>query len=344
MNKHIIKSCWAAAALIPCTIMAQEVKKTIHPGKGLYEIVYSQSADAVYVAGTGARGENNAKVYKLNAQSLAIMDSIDVAAAPAYGLGVNDKTQTLYTTNTRSNSVHAIDLKTNKIVATITNGSDKSHTREVVADEINNRIYVSDVGYGVWVIDGAANRFSHMITDAGKSITGIAINAATAKLYLLDMRANNVKVYDAQKQQVTDSFATGSTGAINLVLDAKTNRLFVSHQSSGEVTVLDAASGKLLKTITAGKGALGINFNPQHNLVYVANRQDGTVTVINAATYDVVKTVNTGSMPNTVAIGRNGKAYVTNKAKSGPRPQPGETPAPAPVDPTGDTVALIAMP
>lgn len=338
MGAVVLLSGMASAAI------GQTVAKSVKPGKGLFEIVYSEKGKAVYVAGTGSRGENNARIYKLDPKTLEVKDSIDVSEAPAFGLGLNDKTQTLYTSNTRSNSVHAIDLKTGRIIATIKNNNDKAHTREIVADESTNTIYVSDVGAGIWVIDGKTNTFKHMIENAGQSLTGLALDEKGKKLYIVDMKGNSVVTYDLVKNEVANTFASGGEGAINIARDPKTKRLFVAHQGSGELTVLNEVTGELLKKIETGKGALGVNYNPAKNLVYVANRQAGTLTVINAATYEKVADLQTGTHPNTVALTKDGTAYVTNKAKAGSRPKPGETPQPQPEDPTGDVVALVTFP
>lgn len=346
MSKNI---CRAAVFIVLATgvdqqVQAQQVTQKVKPGKGLYEIVYSEKGNAVYVASTGTRGQEGAgKVYKLDPATLAVKDSFDVAAAPAFGLGLNDKTQILYTANTLSSSVHAIDLKSGKIIATITNGKDKSHTREIVVDEKNNLVYVSDVGGGIWVIDGKTNTFSRLIEDAGLSIAGLALNSRKGILHAIDIKSNKVVSYDLKKNTVIDSFPTGSKGAINLVLDEKTNRLFVTNQGNGDVTVLDAQSGQLLQTIPTGKGALGISFSPAKNRVYVANRGEGTVSIIDATTYKITTTLETGTHPNTIAVDKKGNAFVSNKAKSGPRPAPGEAPKPAPEDPHGDVVTLISL-
>ncbi len=347
MKKHTFRIGFAAILLTgigAADATGQTVSKTVKPGKGLFEIVYSEKGKAVYVAGIGSRGENNARIFKLDPKTLEVKDSIDVSEAPAFGLGLNDKTQTLYTSNTRSNSVHAIDLKTGKIIATIKNDNERSHTREIVADESTNTIYVSDVGAGVWVIDGKTNTFQRMIDNAGESVTGLALDEKSKKLYIIDMKANSVVTYDLAKNEVVNTFPTGGEGAINIARDAKTKRLFVANQGSGELTVLNEATGELLKTIPTGKGALGVNFNPAKNLVYVANRQAGTLTVVNAATYEIVADLQTGTHPNTVAVTKDGTAYVSNKAKAGARPRQGETPQPQPEDPTGDVVALVTIP
>lgn len=328
-----------AVALTGTTSIAQTLNKSVKVGKGLYEIVYSEKANAVYVAGVGARGQvAGAKVYKLDPKTLDVKDSIDVSAAPAYGLGLNDKTQILYTSNTRNNSVHAIDLKTGKILATISNGKEKSHTREVVVDEAANLIYVSDVGEAssIWVIDGKTNKFSHLIENTGKSTTGMALDAKNQQIYVTNMGTNEIAVIDLKTRKVSRSFPAGGESPTNLALDTKTNRLFVANQKTGDLTVLDAVKGTVLSTVKTGAGALGVSFNPVKNTVYVANRQGGSVTVVDAANYTVLADIKGGgTYPNTVTIDKKtGAAYVSNKAA-------GKRDDPAFVDPSGDTISMI---
>jgi YVTN family beta-propeller protein len=337
----------AVVVLLSATcVFAQKVDKTAKIGAGLYEVVFNEKDNAVYVAATGKRGEKSAKIYKLNPQTLEVVSTIDVSEAPAYGLGLNGKTQTLYSSNTNSNSVHAIDLKTGKVLATINSGKDKSHTREVLVDETANKVYVTNMS-DVWVIDGATNKFESVIEGLGEGVTGAAINSAKQILYVTNMgnqtTAGKVTAYDLKAKKVINTFESGGKGAINLVYDAKGKRLFVANQGDGNVTVLDE-SGKLLQTISTGAGALGISYNPVKNLLYVANRGAGTTSVIDAKTYKIVADLKTGSSPQTIAIDKkSGRVFVTNKTAPRPRPQAGQ---PAPTtppaeDPNGDVVTVI---
>ena len=110
--------------------------KSVRVGLGVYEVAVSPSTNTVYVAAAGSRAEPAAAVYALDADSLDVKSKIDVSKAAAYGLGINDRTQTLYTTNTRDGSVSAIDLRSNKVIGTIKSDVDKdAHMREVVVDE-----------------------------------------------------------------------------------------------------------------------------------------------------------------------------------------------------------------
>ncbi len=331
----------AAVALFATTASyAQSVEKTQKVGSGLYELVYNQKDNSVYVASAGSRTKPHGFVVKLDANTLAVKDSISLADNPPYGIGINNKTQKLYTTNTRNNSVSVIDLKTNKVLATIKPSFERSHTREVVADEVNNKVYVSDVGGGskIWVIDGKTDKLEKVIENTGKSTTGMVVDAEKGKLYYTNMGTNNICVLDLKSHAVVDSFSTGGESSINLVLDKKTQKLFVANQKSNNVTVVDLKTKQVVKTIEAGKGALGIALDPVKRRVYTANRQDGTITAINADTYEVVSTLKTeGTFPNTITIDpKTGSLYVTNKAQ-------GKRDEPTFVDPNGDVVSKIKI-
>jgi YVTN family beta-propeller protein len=315
------------------------VEKSAKIGPGVYEIV--SSADAVYVASAGGRGAAGAKptIFALDPKTLNITKSIDVSSAAAFGLGINEKTHTLYTSNTRSGSVSAIDLKTGSIVATIKAEDDPSaHLFRVLVDEDTNTVYVSVASKNgnIWVIDGKTNTLTGKIADVGVTPIGLALDKAANKLYVATQGGNDVAAVDLKTKTVVSRIPTGGERSTMLAFDAKGNRLFVTNQGSGDVSILDAKAGSLIKTVKTGAGALGLGYNPKTNLIYVANRGAGTVTVVDGASYEVVADVPAGTLPNTVTIDlRTNATYVTNKAKSGGRGAP-------PVDdPNGDTVTMI---
>jgi len=342
-----------AVALLGSPSLGQKAVKTAKVGgEGLYELAVSQSTGNVYIAAAGSRSNPGGKILVLDPETLAVRDSIPAKETPPFGVGINDKTQTLYTSNTRTGSVSAIDLKSGRIVATIKNGKERSHTREVVVDAGKNRVYVSDVGEGssIWVIDGASNTYLYSIENTGKTTTGLALDEAKQVLYVTNMGTNEIGVVDLEAKKLARSYPAHGEKPVNLVLDKPSGRLFVADQGTNEVIVLKAENGELIKKIPAGKGTLGIQLDPVKKRVYTANRQDGTVTVIDSESYTVLATLEAGSAPNTVAVNPNtGAAYVTNKTKPMARPRPqegGQRPAqgapvaPAP-DPHGDTVTLI---
>jgi len=317
-------------------VAAQQAEKSAKAGTGIYEAAINSKDGLIYVTGAGSRTNPAGALFKINPADLSLVDSISLKDNPPFGLAINNKTQVAYTTNTRTNSVSAVDLKTGKILATITNGAENSHTREVLVDEAANLIYISDVGdpSTIWVIDGKTNRYLHSITGLGKTVTGIAFGNGRDKIYATVMSDNAIAVVNTKTKTVEKTFSSGGEAPVNIVSDGK--RLFVTNQKSGTLTVLDL-KGTLLKSISTGAGAIGIAYDPVKNRLYSANRGTGTTTVIDAKTYEVLADVETGSAPNNVKVDAKGVAYVINKTKGG-RPQPGETPQ---VDSNGDTVTKI---
>lgn len=317
-------------------LSAQQASKSSRAGTGVYEAAINSKDGLIYVTGAGSRTNPGGALYKINPVNLAIVDSISLTENPPYGLAINNKTQVAYTTNTRNNSVSAVDLKTGKVLATITNGAEKSHTREVLIDEDANLIYITDVGdpSSIWVINGKTNTYSHSINDLGKTLTGIAFGDKKDKLYATVMGDNSIAVINTKTKAVENVFPSGGESPVNIVSDGK--RLFVANQKSGTITVLDF-NGNQLATIETGAGAIGIAYDVVKNRLYSANRGTGTTTVVDGKTYKVLAHMETGSAPNNVKVDAKGVAYVINKTKGG-RPQPGETPT---VDTNGDTVTKI---
>lgn len=320
---------------------APSMEKSVKVGSGLYELVVDENGSTVYVASTA---KEMTRIFALDAKTLSVKDSIDVSDAPAYGLGINNKTRTIYTSNTRSGSVSVIDLKTNKVVKTIkAPGENNAHLFRVLVDEDTNTVYVSSPGSPskVWVIDGKTNEVSSVLPDVGARATGLSVDSDAKRLFVSSMGTNEIVVVDLNTKQVVNRFPAGGERPTQQAYDKKGKRLFVTNQGSGDVTVLDATSGKLIKSIKTGDGALGIGYNPKNDRLYVANRMGGTVTVIDAKTLETLGDLKTGTLPNTIAIDRKtSKVYVTNKARR-VRPTPGEQAAPPAPDEGGDTVTMI---
>jgi len=323
------------------------VGKTVKVGPGVYELVASRSTGTIYVASAGARNAGNAVVTVLNGNSLDVIKTIDVSAAAPYGMGFNDRTQTLYTSNTRNGSVSAIDVKSGNVTNITTEADKNAHLRELAVDEENNVIYASSYSRTgiIWVIDGKTNTVAHVIQNVGDGTAGLAVDAAGKRLFASNMSANEIAVIDTTSRQVVKRYPAGGQRPSNLAFDARANRLYVANQNPGTVSVLDMSNGTVLSTLTAGAGTLDVEISGDGSRVYAANRGAGTVTVFDAKTFAEIATLDTGGAPNTLAVDtQSGLVYVSKKPKPQPRGRQGGTPgAPAPPadDNHGDTVTVL---
>ena len=321
---------------------APAVDKTVKVATGLYELVVSTTTNLLHVASTGERGQNNARIVGLDLQTLEVRSTVELGADAVFGLGVNDRTGTLYGTDTRGGKLVAVDLRSGTVKARI--GEGEAHLREVVVDPANNRAFVSVFGArdkpsAIWVVDTAANTLAGVISEGLEGgVAGLAYDPRNDRLFAAALQSNEVVEVSPARKAGVRRFASGGEGPINLAYDPGSDRLFCTDQKSGQLAVLNAGSGQPVKVLDTGAGALGLALSADGALAFVANRNAGTVSVVDTRALTVLGSVPTGTHPNSVAVdGRSGLAYVTNKAAMAPRGQP-----PAD-DPKGDTVSLIRV-
>ncbi|SKB29762.1 40-residue YVTN family beta-propeller repeat-containing protein [Parapedobacter luteus] len=321
-----------AAAINPIT--AQTLVKTEKIGANIYQPVVNQKDGAVFISSAGT-----SMVYKLDPTTLKAVDSISTPESAPMGLGISQNTQTLYTTNSRSGLVVAIDIPTGKKTI-IKADADGRAPREIRVDESRGLVYASSVrGKGLWVIDAKTNKFLKFYGDLGNAITGHYVDEQNNIIYATAMGDNEVVVVDGATGNVLKKFAAHGERPTNVHYDAKGNRLFVANQTSENITVLDAETGALIKAIPTAAGALGVNYDPQRDRIFVANRHGRTVNVIDGTSLAIIKTFEIGALPNTVAINhQTGDVYITNKEAVRERGENAPEPVPAP---NADSVSLI---
>jgi len=332
--KYLIPAVITAMSISYGVAQAQTIVRTEKVGQNIYQPVVDQNDGSIYISAAGS-----SKIFKLDPVSLKAIDSIAIPDYAPMGLGINNKTRTIYSTS-RAAVVTATDLKTGKQTHIKTPIKGAS-AREVFVDETRNIIYVTSVraGGGIWVIDGNTNTFKNYIYNLGQALTGGSVDPDKNLIYATAMGENRVVVVDAETGIVQRRFDAKGERPTNVYFEKSKNRLFVANQTSENITVLDAEKGDLIATIPTGKGALGINYDPAKDVIYVANRHGRTVSVINGADYSLIKNLEMDALPNTVAINfKTGDVYVTNKDAVQEK-DPAQTIA----APHGDSVSLIKL-
>ena len=330
----------ACLLALSTTAVAQSIDKSKQVGKGLYELAYNSVDHGVYVASVVDFKNKEGIIYKLNGTTLEIEREIDVKGNPVFGIAVNEKSQKVYGTNTITNAVTVVDLKTGA-VKVISGTYESGHNREIAIDEKNNKIYASDTQEEgrIWVIDGKTDVLEGYIDHTGIYTAGLAFDAKTNQLYATNMGTNEVVIIDPKSKKVVKKFASGGESPINVAIDEKGRRLFVTNSSTG-LTVLNADSGELLKVVKFKGGSLGVKYAPTVDKIVLANRESGKTAIVDGKSYAVLTELETGSHPNTVAVNvKTGTAYVTNKTKRMPKEE-GKEPL---VDTNGDIVSKIQL-
>ncbi|MFI8415045.1 YncE family protein [Serratia sp. NPDC078593] len=304
---------------------AELLRKPI--AKGAYEMVYSQSEDALYLATSQSRKlDKGGVVYRLDPTTLDVTQIIH-NDLKTFGAAINNKTNTLYFGNTVNSTVTAIDAKTGEIKGRLVldarkraDGVKPLAPRELVADATTNTLYITGLGESsvVWVVDGNDLTLRTTIADTGKYGTGLALDATASRLYVtngdgelvtIDTKTNTVlsrKKLDESKEHFF----------LNISLDTDTHRAFITDSKQAQVLVVDTRNGTILHKIDVPE-SLAVLFNPARNEVYVTHRKAGEVSIIDAKSYTLLRTVKTPTYPNSLALSTDGQTlYVSVKQAS----------------------------
>jgi YVTN family beta-propeller protein len=134
-----------------------------------------------------------------------------------------------------------------------------------------------------------------------------------ARLPAPDRSADGIGVVDLVQRRLVRTLASGQDPeAFDLSPDGKT--LYVSNEETAEMTVLDAASGKIWTKVSVGREPEGVTVRPDGKVVFVTSEQDAEVAAIDTATLAVVAHVPTGRRPRAVVFAGDGRtAFVTDE-------------------------------
>lgn len=306
--------------------------------RGLYQTAYSAKNKVVFVtSAVGRPPVKQSELLKMDATTLAIQARVTPAEAPSrqgrsgetidggvyavYGVGVDDAHDTVWTTNSRQNTVAVYKQSDLSLVRQFAPGT-VNHARDVVVDQVRNKAYASATFEPeVVVFDTAKTDVARRIEIASAqrgekfSAASLSLNAAASRLYVVSNSTNEVAVIDTAADTVLKVLPVpGARSAIGVSHDPQTGRIFVAAQGSDNVVVLDGETGAVVADTPVGAGALNVVFDPATRQAFVANRASSTVAVIDA---DGKLVANVGGAPMANHVAGDGKGVVYAVTKGG---------------------------
>src|SRR3990172_3962076 len=231
-----------------------------------------------------------------------VVATVPVGSRPL-GVCVNPSTNHVYVVNAGNDNVSVIDGATNKVIATVPTGFTPN---DVCVNPNTNRVYVVNWDNdNVSVIDGATNQVIATVP-VGKNPRGVAVNPNTNRVYVANADNNNVSVIDGATNQVIATIKVGDipfdgvgfglftaafkVGTLGVCVNPNTNRVYVTNDNIGKVSVIDGATNQVIAMVPVENHPRGVCVNPNTNRVYVSNLESNTVNVIDgAATNPVIK-------------------------------------------------------
>jgi DNA-binding beta-propeller fold protein YncE len=250
-----------------------------------------------------------------------------------HGIALVPKLNRGFTTNGGDSTVTMFDLKTLAAIRKIpvsTGGLDG-----IMYDASSDRVILTNHSRPagtVVAIDpntGAITGTVQLEDDAPEG----AVSDGKGRLFVNDEGKNQIEVIDLKTMTHVATWPIAPCdGPTGIAYDAASNRIFSGCGKQSVVT--DAASGKVVATITNGDGVDALGWDPVQKLIYIPAGRDGTVTVVHQDSpdkYTTVATVQTMPGAKTIAVDPVTHSAYLFQPEYGPAP----TPAPGTPAPTG---------
>ncbi len=201
--------------------------------------------------------------------------------------------------------VRMFDARTLRLLRTVPLDSDP---QGVTTDEPSGRAFATTMT-GVWILD---TRTGHVVREVGGVRQVLAVDARTHRAFVTRI-GGSVGMLDTATGR--DLGSTGIRASIQVAdgtpaaVDAATDHVFVldngrgttgAPRRGGAVSVLDGASGRLLRTIPVGRiGTLpsAIALAPERHEAFVADELANTVSVLDTRRWRVQRVIGVGSAP-----------------------------------------------
>lgn len=229
-----------------------------------------------------------------------------------HGIAIVNKSNRGFISDGRANAVVAFDIKTLKMIATIP--VDAKGPDAIIYDSYTDRIFS---------FNGESNNSSVIDPNTLKQVGTVdlgggpefAVADGNGKIYNNLEDKNSLNVIDSKTLKVINNYSLAPCGGpTGIALDVVNQRVFsVCRQNKG-MSVVDAATGKVIATLPIGAGVDAVAYDPETKLIF-CSCGDGTTTIIkqqSADRYAVVQTLKTENRARTLALDtRTHKIYLS---------------------------------
>jgi len=202
---------------------------------------------------------------------------------------------------------------------------------DIVVDDQSGHVFVSSAyADSVSMLDATSGRL--LRTVGGTRPGPMAVDTHTRRVFVLNGGGGTsngvVTILDSATGRVVGNTPVGRLALpVTPVVDTRTGRVFVANDGggTGSVSVLDARSGALLRTVTVGPHPFVMAVDGRSSRVFVTSlgamdaaghlTGSGSVSVLDAQSGMLLRTVPVGVEPAVIAVDeRAGRAFVVNVA------------------------------
>ena len=309
------------------------IKKITLGGEGGWDyLTVDSDARRVYIS-------RATHVMVVNADTGAVVGDIPNTTG-VHGIAIVPQEGKGFTSNGRDSTVTIFDLKTLKALKQVKVGKNPD---AIIYDPASHRVFTfNGAGSDATAIDARSGEVAGTIALGGRPEFAVADGKGGVFVNLEDK--NSVVALDSRKLAVTSSWPLAPCEEPSgMAMDREHRRLFIGC-SNRMMAVVNADSGKVVKTLPIGRGVDANGFDPQSELAFSSNG-DGTLTVVHEDSPDefgVVDNVATARGARTMALDEKTHNVFLVTAQFGPPPSPTpDRPRPRPSIVPGTFVLLV---
>ena len=234
-------------------------------GKSLRRLPLGKEPEAFDISPDGktiyVSNEDEGEASFVDAASGKVLKSVKVGKEPE-GVKVSADGRLVYVTSEVASMVHVIDTATAKVLKNVKVG--KRPRRMALTPDGKELWVTNELDASVSIVSTADHSVVASIKFEVKGAraaeitpVGIQISRDGKRAFVALGRANHVAFIDVASRKVTDQVLVGKR-AWNVALDKAEARLLVVNGLSDDITVVDVAGAKALKSIPVGRVPYGV--------------------------------------------------------------------------------------
>jgi DNA-binding beta-propeller fold protein YncE len=218
-----------------------------------------------------------------------------------HGIALTPESKRGFTSNGREDKVSMFDPVTLRLIRKIDVGKGPDG---IYYDPGSKRVFTNNHGsHDITAIDATTGDTVGTVKAGGDGEQ--AVIGADGLIYVNSEDTSEVVVFDPKSLEVKKRFPIGvAKTPTGLAYDARTNRLFIGCRNEPKMVVMDAATGKVIKSFPIGAGVDYASFDPDAKLIFFSCG-DGTLSIYHersADEYEEAGTVKTQPGAKTMAF------------------------------------------
>lgn len=243
-------------------------------------------------------------------------DAIRISKRPVVGphsIVMGRDADTVYSVNSFSNTISAVDINSMKVVETFFAGS---HPNDMVFDGDGRYAYVTNGDSdSISIIDMEDRKIVCQIS-VGSMPHGICISPNGEFIYTANMGEDSITVIDTQSNSKVFRIKTGEQ-PLEVETSADGKFLYVTcsyleHEKRGTVSVISTNSSRVIKNIEVGMIPAGMYLSRRTQNMYVANTGSNDIYVIDLNRFEATRRIKAGNMVRGIISDEEGHLYITN--------------------------------